>query len=132
VLEELARLRDGVSDEELLKAKELSKGRLLLRLEDTGSRQLAGGRSSCWPGLQRRRGRLLIEAVTVEDLRRVAADLLVTDQLYLALVGPSAAKSASRPSYSCNDTGHGTRNTRHEKRRSLPCRESPVSTRASS
>jgi len=30
----------------------------------------------------------LLEAVTSDDLRRVAADLLVTDQLYLALVGP--------------------------------------------
>jgi predicted Zn-dependent peptidase len=30
----------------------------------------------------------LLEAVTAADLRRVAAALLVTDQLYLALVGP--------------------------------------------
>jgi predicted Zn-dependent peptidase len=89
-LEELARLRDGVSDEELLKAKELSKGRLLLRLEDT--RAVAG-----WLGGQELLlGRVysvdeavaFLEAVTVDDMRRVAADLLVTDQLYLALVGP--------------------------------------------
>jgi len=30
----------------------------------------------------------LMEAVTEQDLRRVARQLLVTDQLYLALVGP--------------------------------------------
>jgi predicted Zn-dependent peptidase len=90
VLEELARLRDDVSEEELLKAKELSKGRLLLRLEDT--RAVAG-----WLGGQELLlGRVysvdealaFLEAVTVDDLRRVAGDLLVTDQLYLALVGP--------------------------------------------
>jgi predicted Zn-dependent peptidase len=90
VLEEMARLRDGVSEEELHKAKELSKGRLLLRLEDT--RAVAG-----WLGGQELLlGRVyrvdeavaLLEAVTAADLRRVAADLLVTDQLYLALVGP--------------------------------------------
>jgi predicted Zn-dependent peptidase len=90
VLEEMARLRDGVSEQELLKAKELSKGRLLLRLEDT--RAVAG-----WLGGQELLlGRVysldeavaLLEAVTADDLRRVAAALLVTDQLYLALVGP--------------------------------------------
>ena len=90
VLEELARLRDGVSDEELLKAKELSKGRLLLRLEDT--RAVAS-----WLGGQELlldrvysvdEAVAFLEAVTADDLRRVASDLLVTDQLYLALVGP--------------------------------------------
>ena len=90
VLEEMARLRDGVSEQELLKAKELSKGRLLLRLEDT--RAVAG-----WLGGQELLlGRVysldevvaLLDAVTADDLRRVAAALLVTDQLYLALVGP--------------------------------------------
>ncbi len=37
ILGELVRLRDGVDEEELAKAKELSKGRLMLRLEDTRS-----------------------------------------------------------------------------------------------
>jgi len=90
IISELARLRDGVGEGELVKAKELCKGRLLLRLEDT--RAVAG-----WQGAQE----LLLgevrtpdhvveflEAVTLEDVRRVARDLLVNDQLHMALVGP--------------------------------------------
>ena len=99
VLEELARLRDGVSEEELLKAKELSKGRLLLRLEDTravaswlGGQELLLGRVYSVDEVVS-----LIEAVTADDLRRVAADLLVTDQLYLALVGPFRSEKRFAP-----------------------------------
>jgi predicted Zn-dependent peptidase len=90
ILSELVRLRDGVEDEELVKARELAKGRLLLRLEDT--RNVAG-----WLGGQelllsevRTPDQVveLLEAVTVQDVRRVAQDLLVDDQLHMALVGP--------------------------------------------
>jgi len=90
ILSELVRLRDGVDEEELVKAKELSKGRLLLRLEDT--RSVAG-----WMGSQeillsevRTPDQVLelLEAVTVQDVQRVARALLVNDQLHMALVGP--------------------------------------------
>jgi predicted Zn-dependent peptidase len=90
ILSELVRLRDGVEEEELGKAKELSKGRLLLRLEDT--RSVAG-----WMGGQElllREVRTpdqvldLLEAVTVQDIQRVARALLVNEQLHMALVGP--------------------------------------------
>lgn len=90
LLEELARLREGVPEEELTKAKELTKGRLFLRMEDT--RAVSG-----WLGAQE----LLLgqvksvdeaveemERVTVEDLKRIANVLLVSDQLYFAAVGP--------------------------------------------
>jgi predicted Zn-dependent peptidase len=90
ILEELARLRDGVPEEELIKARELSKGRLLLRMEDT--RNVSG-----WLGAQE----LLLsevrtpdeaveelERVTPDDLRRVATDLLSDGGLRLAVVGP--------------------------------------------
>ncbi len=91
VLAELARLRDeGPSAEELTKARELSKGRLLLRMEDT--RNVSG-----WLGAQE----LLLgtvygvdqavaemEAVTLEDLNRLANQLIVSEQLHLAVVGP--------------------------------------------
>lgn len=90
ILSELVRLRDGVDEEELVKAKELSKGRLLLRLEDT--RSVAG-----WVGSQelllsevRTPDQVLelLEAVTVQDVQRVARGLLVNDHLHMALVGP--------------------------------------------
>jgi predicted Zn-dependent peptidase len=88
--QELASLRDGVPEEELQKGKEVAKGRLLLRMEDT--RAVAG-----WLGAQEI---LLdevktvdevveeIDAVTAEDVRTVANELIRADRLNLAAVGP--------------------------------------------
>ena len=90
ILSELVRLRDGVEEEELVKAKELSKGRLLLRLEDT--RSVAGwmGGQELLLGEVRTPDQVLdlLEAVTVQDVQRVARALLVYDQLHMAGVGP--------------------------------------------
>jgi predicted Zn-dependent peptidase len=90
LLVELARLREGVSEEELARVKELAKGRLLLRMEDT--RTVSG-----WIGSQElllnhvRTADEVVElvgAVTVADLVRVARDLILADQLSVAIVGP--------------------------------------------
>jgi predicted Zn-dependent peptidase len=90
LLEELARLRDGVSEEELTKARELSKGRLLLRMED--SRSVSG-----WLGGQEilnarvRTADEVVEtldAIQPADLSRVINNLLHRDHLNLAVVGP--------------------------------------------
>ena len=91
LLEELTRLRDdGVAEEELARAKELAKGRLLLRMEDTravsdwmGAQELLTGDIRTVDEVTE-----LIDAVTVEELRRVAQQLLVSEQLNLAVVGP--------------------------------------------
>lgn len=87
---QLARLRDDVPEEELARAQELARGRLLLRLEDTravsdwhGAQELLAGRVRTVDEVAE-----LIDAVTVADLRRVADQLLVSDQLNLAVVGP--------------------------------------------
>src|SRR5215210_4909543 len=76
LIEELARMRDGVSEEELIKAKELSKGRLLLRMEDTRSVSGWLGGQEILNGLIRTPDEIvaLIDAVTVDDVRRVAAN----------------------------------------------------------
>jgi predicted Zn-dependent peptidase len=88
---ELEKLRDdGVSEAELVKARELSKGRLLLRMED--SRNVSG-----WIGAQE----LLLDsvrsvddavaemdAVTLDDVHRVARDLIDPVKAHLAVVGP--------------------------------------------
>jgi predicted Zn-dependent peptidase len=88
---ELERLaNDGPDSDELVKARELSKGRLLLRLEDT--RAVAG-----WIGAQE----LLLDhvrtvddavaemdSVTLEDLQRLAREILDLRSLHLAVVGP--------------------------------------------
>ena len=90
MLTEMGRLRDRVASEELTKAKEMSKGRLMLRMEDT--RAVAG-----WIGTQELHlGKMrspeevlsLVDAVTLEDIQRVAQTLLVTEKLNLAIVGP--------------------------------------------
>ena len=91
LLEELTRLRDdGVAEEELARAKELAEGRLLLRMEDTravsdwmGAQELLTGEIRTVDEVTE-----LIDAVTVEELRRVAQQLLVSEQLNLAVVGP--------------------------------------------
>jgi predicted Zn-dependent peptidase len=91
VLAELARLRDeGPTTEELTKARELSKGRLMLRMEDTrnvsgwigGQEMLMGNVRSIEEAVAE------MDAVTLEDLQRVAQEIIDPKQLYLAVVGP--------------------------------------------
>jgi predicted Zn-dependent peptidase len=90
ILEELSRLREAIPEVELYKAKELFKGRILLRMED--SRSVAG-----WMGGQEiLTGEILtvdevmaiIDAITAEELQRLAGELLVGERLRLAVVGP--------------------------------------------
>jgi predicted Zn-dependent peptidase len=94
ILEQLSKLKDEIPEAELTKAKELAKGRLLLRMED--SRNVAG-----WMGgqeiLTRRiltpeRVIALINAITAEELKQLAGELLVSRQLRLAVVGPVTAE----------------------------------------
>jgi predicted Zn-dependent peptidase len=90
ILEQIARLKDGVPELELTKAKEMAKGRLILRMED--SRSVAG-----WMGGQEvLTGDILsvddvvsrIEAITAGDIQKLAQGLLVGEYLKLAVVGP--------------------------------------------
>lgn len=90
ILLELNKIKDGIPEEELTKAKEFSKGRMLLRMEDT--RSVAG-----WFGAQEiLTDRIItvdeivsiVDAITAQDLARVARELFVTEKLNLAVVGP--------------------------------------------
>jgi len=90
ILEELAKLKEPVPEAELEKAREFSKGRLLLRMEDT--RNVAG-----WMGGQELLTKRILsvdevvsilEAITAEELRELAQELLVGERLRLAVVGP--------------------------------------------
>ena len=90
ILQELSRLKESIPESELTKAKEFSKGRLLLRMED--SRSVSG-----WMGGQEiLTGRILsvdqvvslVDAITTEELQQLARELLVGSQLRLAVVGP--------------------------------------------
>ncbi len=92
ILEQLSRLKELVPEAELSKAKELSKGRLLLRMED--SRSVAG-----WGGGQEillnqilsvDQVTAIVDAITAEELKELAQKLLLESQLRLAVVGPVA------------------------------------------
>ena len=90
-LEQLAKLKtDTIPEAEIVKAKELSKGRILLRMED--SRNVNG-----WAGGQEiLTGKIMsvdeviaaVDAITAEDMKQIANELLVGDKLRLAVVGP--------------------------------------------
>lgn len=91
ILAEWDKLRVGrVAEGELAKAKEFVKGRLLLQMEDSAA-------VASWLGGQELlEGKILtveevlgiIDAVTAEEVQRVAQDLLVGERLNLAVVGP--------------------------------------------
>jgi len=90
ILEELSKLKGAIGEEEIHKAKEYAKGRILLRMES--SHNVAG-----WLGAQEvLTGRIrnvdqvieIIDAVTAEELRQLATELLRGEQLRLAVVGP--------------------------------------------
>lgn len=90
ILDELSKLREGITQVELTRAKEMLKGRLQLRLEDSQNTAL-------WLGSQEiSRKHILtiddvisiIDAITADDVKRVAEELLSSDKLNLAVVGP--------------------------------------------
>ncbi len=92
ILEQLQKLKDPIAEPELTKAKEFVKGRLLLRLED--SRNVAG-----WLGgqeiltkriLEPNQLISIIEAVSPEELKETAENLIISNKLRLAIVGPVA------------------------------------------
>lgn len=92
ILEQLALLKEPIPEAELSKAKELTKGRMLLRMEDT--RDVSG-----WMGGQEiLTGRILtvdhvagiVDAITGDDIMQLARELLVGEKLRLAVVGPVA------------------------------------------
>ncbi len=90
IVEQLARLKEPIPEPELTKAREMSKGRLLLRMED--SRSVAG-----WLGGQEILLRkimtldeaiAIIDALTAEELQQVARDIIKGNKLRMAVVGP--------------------------------------------
>ncbi|MCD0445191.1 insulinase family protein [Glycomyces sp. A-F 0318] len=90
VLAELATMAaEGVTDEELRRGKGMSKGGMVLSLEDSGSRMNALGREELLYGehLSIERELADIEAVTAEQVRSVAAEIL-SQPMTTAAVGP--------------------------------------------
>ncbi len=99
LVRELYRLLEGISEEELDRARELAKGRLLLRMEDT--RAVSG-----WLGGQEVLTSSILspedvvarlDAVTTDDLVRVMRGLVENDKLNLAIVGPHRSERRFLP-----------------------------------
>ncbi len=91
IMSELKRLKkEGITDEELIKAKEFLKGRMILQLEELNelaeyfARQFILTDEILTPEQKFAK----IFAVTKEDVARVANDLLKTEKLNLVMVSP--------------------------------------------
>lgn len=94
ILGQLSGLKETISESELVKAKELSKGRLFLQMEN--SRNVAG-----WIGAQEiLTGRILsvdqvisiVDAITTDEVQQLAQELMLGSQLRLAVVGPTSSR----------------------------------------
>jgi len=91
ILEELDRIRqEPVSDDELGKAKEFTKGHLQLQMEDSIAVASWIGRQECLEDRVLSVEEVLdeVDAVTAADIQRVAERLLRQEKLNLAVVGP--------------------------------------------
>lgn len=90
ILNELGKMRDGVSEEEWSQARELTKGRMMLRMEESravtsflGIQELLRNKVESVDGVIAK-----IEAVTMEDIKRVANRVIDSEKIVLAMVGP--------------------------------------------
>jgi predicted Zn-dependent peptidase len=81
---------DPVEADELEKARNFTKGRLVLSLEDPKGTILFGLRSEVLEGRIREPDEVLagFDAVTLEDVQRVAQDVIRESRLNLAVIGP--------------------------------------------
>jgi len=90
IIEELSKIKQGIATSEITRAKELSKGRLYLRFEDTQNVAL-------WYGSQEILLRQIldiddiisiVDAITINELQEVAQKILTDSGLNLAITGP--------------------------------------------
>jgi predicted Zn-dependent peptidase len=91
IVRELRRMRDEpVSADELARAKEFNKGRLLLQMENTSAIASWYGRQEILPGDVLSVDDVIaqMEAATPEDIQRVMQAVLDRDRFNIAVVGP--------------------------------------------
>jgi len=98
ILEELSKIKQGITANEFTRAKELSKGRLYLRFEDSQNVAL-------WYGGQEILTQQIldiddvisiVDAITIDELREVAEEILIDSGLNLAVTGPIKEEGSSR------------------------------------
>jgi len=91
--EQIIRVVDsGITAQELQRGKGQLRGSLVMDLEDSGARMMRLGKSELVPGALLSVDELLgaVDAVTLDDVRRVASDVLDAEPT-LAVVGPAKA-----------------------------------------
>jgi predicted Zn-dependent peptidase len=91
VVSEFARMAtEPIEADELEKARNFAKGRLVLSLEDPKGMIMFGLRNEVLEGNLREPDEVLVglDAVTIEDVQRVAQDIIREDRLNFALIGP--------------------------------------------
>jgi len=90
ILEEISQIKQGITANELTRAKELSKGRLYLRFEDSQNVAL-------WYGGQEILTQQIldiddvisiVDAITIDQLKEVAEEIMTDSGLNLAVTGP--------------------------------------------
>jgi predicted Zn-dependent peptidase len=98
ILEEVSKIKQGITASELTRAKELSKGRAYLRFEDSQNVAL-------WYGGQEILTRQIldiddvisiVDAITIDELKEVAEEILTDSGLNLAVTGPAKAEKSLR------------------------------------
>ena len=96
IMAELTKARKGVTAEELARAKELSRGRLLLRMEESravassiGIQELLRGEVHTVDEMVQK-----VDAVTMDDVVRAARRALRPEKLVVAVVGPFRGRSS--------------------------------------
>ncbi|MGA8849023.1 MAG: pitrilysin family protein [Dehalococcoidia bacterium] len=98
ILEEVSKIKQGITASELTRAKELSKGRLYLRFEDSQNVAL-------WYGGQEILTQQIldiddvisiVDAITMGELKEVAEEILTDSGLNLAVTGPIKEEESYR------------------------------------
>ena len=90
ILEQVSILREGVPEDELEKVKRLSAGRLMLRMEDTRAVAIWMGQSEMLLGKIADVDDVIkqVNAVTTDEILQLANEVLLTERLNIAVVGP--------------------------------------------
>ncbi len=90
ILEETSQIKQGITASELTRAKELSKGRLYLRFEDSQNVALwYGGQEILTQQILAIDDVIsIVDAITIDELKEVAKEILTESRLNLAVIGP--------------------------------------------
>jgi len=90
ILEETSQIKQGITATELTRAKELSKGRLYLRFEDSQNVALwYGGQEILTQQILAIDDVIsIVDAITIDELKEVSKEILTESGLNLAVIGP--------------------------------------------